>query len=153
MWCLVFFFFYYSLLLTSYFLLISPLSFSWRSFRKTGFPYIKPENEQNAEMRSRAGGNPSQGSQSVRNPCYSHHPPVRLPMGIPKITFSRFARVWNWVVSRTPSKTPLPLGLPKVPQEAQMSPKVIQNRTQNEVQKASKMENVNCEQNIILTMF
>ena len=38
-------------------------------------------------------------------------------------------------------------------QEAQMSPKVIQNRAQNDVQKASKMENANCEQNMLFTMF
>ena len=46
-----------------------------------------------------------------------------------------------------------PLGVPKAPQEAQMSPKVTQNRAQNDVQKASKMENGNCEQNMLFTMF
>ena len=34
-----------------------------------------------------------------------------------------------------------------------MSPKVTQNRTQNEVRKVSKMENANCEQNKLFTMF
>ena len=52
-----------------------------------------------------------------------------------------------------PSSLGAPLGFPKVPQEAQMSPQVTQNQAQNEVRKVSKMENANCEQNTLFTMF
>ena len=41
-------------------------------------------------MRSRAGGNPPQGSQSVQNLCHSHAPMVRFHPsgGIPRNHFS-----------------------------------------------------------------
>ena len=67
-----------------------------KSFRKTRvflqetLTHRGQQNQQMPEMRSRAGGNPSQGSRSVQNLCHNDHPTVKSvpPLGIPKITFS-----------------------------------------------------------------
>ena len=127
-----------------------------RVLRQETLSLRRQENQQIPEMRSRAGGNPSQGCQSVRTPCLSSSPPkVTPPLGIPQIVYflSRFPERL-----KQPSGLPRwtlggPLGVPMVPPGCQRAFKMAQNGHQNMSQKASRTQNTECEQTILFAMF
>ena len=146
------------------FLLLFKFSFLFRkSFRKTRvflqetLTHRGQQNQQMPEMRSRAGGNPSQGCQSVRNPCYSHPPPPRLPSlpGPPEIiTFpSRFLPRLKELFGLPRWTLGEPLGVPMAPLSSQMASKMDQNGHQNVSPKAPRTQNAECEQIILFVMF
>ena len=132
-----------------------------KSFRKTRvflqetLTHRAQQNQQMPEMRSRAGGNPSQGCPSVRNPWESTSPPVRCPpLWIPKIVYfpSRFLQRLKQLSGLPPWTLGGPLGVPMVPPGSQMAPKMVQNGHQNVSKKASRTQNAECEQTTLFTM-
>ena len=107
-----------------------------KSFRKTRvflqetLTHRGQQNQQMPEMRSRASGNPSQGCQSVRNPCYRHPPtlvyprPQRPKNGLFLIPRSPKTEATLWAPSLDPWRaTWRPHGAPKLPNGSQNVPK------------------------------
>ena len=146
------------------FLLLFKFSFLFRkSFRKTRvflqetLTHRGQQNQQMPEMRSRAGGNPSQGCQSVRNLGDRLSPPgtVPTPRDPPKIiTFpSRFLPRLKELFGLPRWTLGEPLGVPMAPLSSRMAPKMVQNGHQNVSQKAPRTQNSECEQIILFVMF
>ena len=123
-----------------------------KSFRKTRvflqetLTHRAQQNQQMPEMRSRAGGNPSQGCQSVRNPCYRLSPPGKVapPPGTPQnhhfsVPLSPKAQGPLWAPWLDPWRaTWSPHGAPKRQNGSQNAPKWTPKRVPKGPQNAKR---------------